>query len=119
MVDVIDDSESGYEQGGWYFDGFAVLGGELVIERILAGDEWGSEGFGGVVTCFCGHDEGAEVFGFVAGWPAEIIEDGDTGWVGSDANEIANAFVDGGGGHGVGVLGEGGGEAVCNGNRAV
>ena len=79
------------------------LVGVLVVQAVLARDEWCAVGERDVVAGLGGEHQRAQRLGPLGVAPAEIIEQGDALGVGPDGDAVANGLVDHTAGHGIRV----------------
>ena len=74
---VLHDADTGDQQRGWNLDGATILGGELIVQRILAAHERRAVGQRRVQARLSRTHQAAHVARVLAAWPAEVVQDGD------------------------------------------
>ena len=94
LLRIIDDAHGADQQRGRYRNDLAAFGAELVVERILTGDERRAIGQRSVVTGLGGADEGAEMIRPLTVGPAEVIENRNAIRSCADADRVAHRLVD-------------------------
>ena len=88
---ILNDADAAAEEGDRDVDR-AVLGLEVVVEGIFAGDKGRFEFLGGGGNAFDALDKATEFIGIIGIAHAEVIEQSDLVGVGTDDNERAHGF---------------------------
>ena len=104
LGDVVHLPHRADEQGRRNRDRLFAFRTELVVQRVFTANERRTERDRNVATRKRGANQRAENFRFVGVPPTEVVEDRNRRRVGADRDGVARRFVDGGGGHPVGVV---------------
>ena len=98
-------------------DALAFVGDEFIGEGVFAGNEGGGIGECAVIAGLAGADESAEILRVGTFGPTEIIENGRVIRIATDANDVAEGFINAAEGHVVGIeIAESGGKAIGKGD---